>query len=108
LLEVQRDGAEGRPADDRNAVARHEVAEHLRVLPRDRGADIGQHPGRQTELCRERVHVPRPRAAARADQDLVGGLDLHELLDERMDRRPAAVHEALATDLQHADIGQIA
>ena len=47
-------------ADDRHAVAGHQVAQHLRVLAGDRGADVGQHAGRQAELGGERVERAGP------------------------------------------------
>ncbi len=103
---VERQRGEGGAADHRHPVAGHEVAEHLGVLPGDGGADVGEHAGRQPEPGGHRVHVPRPRATAGADQQLVLRLGLRQLLDDRVHRRPAPVHEALAADLEDVRVGE--
>ena len=106
LGEVERQRAERLAADDGHAVAGHQVAEHLRVLAGDGGADVGQHAGRQAQLGGERVRVPRAGAAAGADQQPVGALHLDELVDHRVHGLAPPVHQALAADLDDGDVGQ--
>ncbi len=87
-------------------MAREQVAEDLRVLPGHGAADVRQHAGRQSEVGGQRVEVARARAGAGADQHLVVGLGRGELLDDRVDGRAPAIHEALPADLHDARVGQ--
>jgi hypothetical protein len=50
--------------------------------------------------------VPGPGAGTGADEDLMASLDRRQLLDQWIDRRFAAVHQALPADFDHAHLGQ--
>jgi hypothetical protein len=78
----------------------------LGVLAGHRGPEVGQHAGRESQVGCEGVEVAGPGAGPGADHDLVALRRSGELLDNRVDGAPAPVDDALATDLEDADIRQ--
>jgi hypothetical protein len=75
--------------------------EHAGVLHADEGAEDAEHPGRHAEVEADTVGVPGARAGAGANDHLVVGKILDQLIKEREHRGAAAVDEALAPDLDH-------
>ena len=106
LGQVERQLRELGRLDERDAVLGEQVVEHARVLHADEGAEHAEHAGRQPEVDSDAVGVPRARAGARADDHLVAGQVLDDLLDQREDGRAAPVDEALAADLDDIGLGQ--
>src|SRR5437660_10630674 len=85
--------------DERDAVLREQVVEHLRVLPGDGGAEDGEGAGREAKIDGEAVDVTGARAGAGAEDHLVSLEIGDDLVDERADGGTPAVHDALAADL---------
>jgi hypothetical protein len=84
------------------------MPEDLGVLAGDRGAQVGEHTGRQAELAGQGVEMPGARAGSGADHELVSALGVDELLDDREHRRPAAVDDALPAVFRTFASGRIA
>ena len=82
------------------------LPEHRGVLVGDRGAVLRQHAGRQVERRRDRIEVPGAGAGAGPDQHLMGLARGDDLVDQRVDRGPAAVDHALPADLDHRRVGE--
>src|SRR6185295_13914389 len=64
------------------------------------------HAGGHAEVEAYAVGVPRPRPGAGAEDHLVASKVGDDFLDQREDRRPAAVDEALAADLDDVGVRQ--
>src|SRR5262249_44176800 len=93
-------------ADGGDAVLRKQLSQHRGVLIGNRGAELREHPGWQSKPCRDRVEMPRPRAGSGPDQEFMGVAGGDNLVDERVDRWPGTVDDALATDLDDGGGGQ--
>ena len=106
LGEIERHRREPGAVDRGDAVLGEQLPQHGGVLIGDRGAELRQHARRQAEPRRYRIEVPRPRARAGADQHLVELARGDDLVHQRIDRRAAAIDDALAADLDHRRIRQ--
>ena len=83
-----------------------QLPQHRGVLIGNRGAELREHACRQVKPGRDRVEVPGPGACAGPDQQLVGPCGRRRSLHQRVDRRAAAVDDALSADLDHGRVRQ--
>ncbi len=106
LGKIKRHGREPGAVDRGDAVLGHELPQHDRVLVGNGGAELREHARRQAQPGRDRIEMPGAGAGPGPDQKLVGLAGLHDLVDQRIDRRAAAIDHALPTDLDHGGIRQ--
>src|SRR5438477_226859 len=79
---------------------------HLGILDADKKAEDAQHPGGHAEVEAHAVCMSGARARPGADDHLVPGQVLHELVYQRENRCPPAVDKALPSNFDDVGLGQ--
>ena len=89
-----------------HSVGREQRSEHVRVAQRVSQGELRQHSGWQSEVDPDRENVPGPDAPAGPEDQLVTLKGVPEGFDERVGRRPAAIEDRAASDLDDVAEGK--